>query len=190
MMDHQFSLYEPVVRVPLIARYADRFPIGVEEKLVQMHDIYPTVLELAGLEWRRRPGQTCQSLLQPLSVARCGISEYLVPMPSALESVTLFFRQVDCARFFRAIRAIQRENMKLIHSSRGELELYNLADDPMETRNLAAQKPEVTRDLMGALNAWRTSFDSYVAQSSLRTVEKTVLSPESLQEMRGLGYLH
>ena len=47
-LSHHYSLYEPLVRVPLIVRYADRFKGGEEEKLVQSHDVYPTILELAG----------------------------------------------------------------------------------------------------------------------------------------------
>ena len=52
-LSHSCSLYEPLVRVPLIVRYADRFKGGEEEKLVQSHDVYPTILDLAGIGWKR-----------------------------------------------------------------------------------------------------------------------------------------
>ena len=50
-----------------MVRYADRFKAGEEGRLVQSHDVYPTILQLAGVEWKRVPGQTCRSLLEPPS---------------------------------------------------------------------------------------------------------------------------
>ena len=89
LLSHHYSLYEPLVRVPLIVRYADRFKAGEEERLVQSHDVYPTILELAGVAWKRVPGQTCQSLLEPPSEARTGISEYLMFDMGPLDGVCL-----------------------------------------------------------------------------------------------------
>ena len=83
-MEHQFSVYEPLGRVPLIVRHHDRFAAGREEGLVQTHDIYPTILEFAGLECKPPPGQTCQSPSRPTSAGRLGISENLEPMPVRL----------------------------------------------------------------------------------------------------------
>jgi len=40
----------------------------------------------------------------------------------------------------------------------GRLELYNLRDDIGESRNLAAERPEKTRELHARLVAWRTAM--------------------------------
>ena len=189
LLNHQFSLYEPLVRVPLIVRYADRFKAGEEERLVQSHDVYPTILELAGMEWKRVPGQTCQSLLEPPSEARTGISEYLMFDVGHLERVSLAYPQIDLSRFTRRLRAIQRENMKLIRPVPGKPELYDLADDPMETRNLADQKPDVTRELAGTLDAWSQSFEHYVAAPAPRDLPARAPSADEIKAMRGLGYI-
>ena len=172
LMSHQYSLYEPLVRVPLIARYADHFPAGEETRLVQGHDVYPTILQLAGVEYKQTPGQTCRSLLQPPSEPRVAISEYAVPQ---LEFLVWTMRDdpgADLAYFNRRICAIQRGDLKLIRSSalgsRAEdtLELYDLSNDPLETRNLADQKPDATRELRTALSTWAHSFEPYVASST------------------------
>ena len=189
MMDHQFSLYEPLVRTPLVVRYADRFPVGEETSLVQTHDVYPTILELAGVPWKKLPGQTCRSLLQPNSEVRYGISEYLYPS-SELHRVCLAYPKANVSAFSRRLRAIQRENMKLICPSEGNPELYDLVNDPMETRNLAKDKADLTREFTATLDAWVRSFDHYVAKPLPRNTPVENPSEDRLKTMRGLGYAH
>jgi arylsulfatase A-like enzyme len=209
LMEHQVSVYEPLVRVPLIVRYHGRFEAGKEERLVQSHDIYPTVLQLAGLECKPLPGQTCQSLLQPAAGVRLGISEHLEADTGSLGRVCFECPDVDATRFNRRLRAIQRENLKLIRSSgfdfRSEqtFELYDLANDPMETRNLADRKPAATRELAAALDAWIGSFDHYVASAvphtagsptatpkEIKPMKEPTPTPKEIKAMRGLGYFH
>ncbi len=189
LLSHQYSLYEPLVRVPLIVRYADHFKAGEEDRLVQSHDVYPTILELAGVPWKRVPGQTCQSLLEPPSEVRTGISEYLMFDMGPLTEVGLTYPQIDLSRFTRRLRAIQRGKMKLIRSMPGKPELYDLVDDPIETRDLADQKPDLTRELAGALDAWTRSFPHYVAEPAPRDLPARAPSADELKVMRGLGYI-
>jgi arylsulfatase A-like enzyme len=196
-MEHEYSIYQPLVRVPLIVRYHGQFEAGREEKLVQSHDVYPTILELTGIEGKQTPGQTCRSLLRPSSEPRYGISEYLVPMPSSLDRVSLNYPNVDCSRFNHRFHAIQRENLKLIRSSRfsyqlaHSFELYDVRNDPLETCNLADRQPEVTRELASALETWARSFDRYVASpmSHASRPQSASRSPNELKTMRGLGYI-
>jgi arylsulfatase A-like enzyme len=205
VMSHQYSIYQPLVHVPLLVRHPARFSPGSEERMVQSHDIYPTVLELAGLGWKPLPGQTCQSLLRPASGARFGITEYLEPSVIGLGQACLEHPHAACEPFNRVLRAIQRDNLKLIRSSafrsglEQTLQLYNLANDPMETRNLAAEKPEAARELTVALDAWMHSFEPYVPSHALPAAHpKSALSAKPAQTspsvqmkaMRGLGYVH
>ncbi|MFM8223792.1 MAG: hypothetical protein ACKOJF_33240, partial [Planctomycetaceae bacterium] len=48
----------------------------------------------------------------------------------------------------------------------GRLELYNLQDDLGETRNLAEEKPERTRELKARLDAWRRSIKAPLPQEN------------------------
>ena len=51
---------------------------------------------------------------------------------------------------------IRKGPWKLIETFDPEgIELYNLEDDLSETTNLAAEKPELVRDLRRELDAWR-----------------------------------
>ncbi len=194
LMSHQYSVYEPLVRVPLLVRFPARFSAGREERMVQSHDVYPTILELAGIGWKPLPGQTCQSLLQPASGVRFGISEYLEPMMGAVQKACVEHLELDCTHFNRRLRVIQRDNLKLIcfsefHSGLNQtFELYDLANDPTESRNLADQKLDVTRELTAALDAWTRSFEPYAANSAPRATQPPSTSPNQFKAMRGLGY--
>jgi arylsulfatase A-like enzyme len=189
MLNHAYSLYEPLVRVPLVAHYRDCFPAGRDSRMVQTHDAYPTILELAGVEWHRQPGQNCESLLQPVdSKPRYGISESLVPCVARLHEVCKRYKKVDASRFLRRLRAIQHDNMKLIRPSEGKAELYDLANDPLEIRDLADEIPETTRKLAAKLDEWAGSFEHY-RPSPVSDGLLEEQAPGATKALRGLGYL-
>ena len=103
--------------------------------------------------------------------------------------------ELDCTHFNRRLRVIQRDNLKLIcfsefHSGLNQtLELYDLANDPMETRNLAAQKPDVTRELAAVLDTWMRSFEPYAASSTPAPHQRSLLRPIKSRPCAGLGYI-
>ncbi|HYS78260.1 MAG TPA: sulfatase, partial [Candidatus Dormibacteraeota bacterium] len=50
MMDHKLSVHDTLLHVPLLLRYPPRVPAGQTiASLVQLHDLYPTILGLAGV---------------------------------------------------------------------------------------------------------------------------------------------
>ncbi len=60
-------------------------------------------------------------------------------------------------------------------------ELYDVVDDPRETRNLAPERPEVAESLRRRLEARRSPReDRYQVEA---------LQPETEAELRALGYL-
>ncbi|HUT25795.1 MAG TPA: sulfatase [Sumerlaeia bacterium] len=191
MMEHEYSVYEPLVRVPLIVKYDDRFPPGDDETLVQSHDLYPTILELAGAEWRREKAHNCQSLLDSRGDApRAAIAEYLGPFLYALADLNTKMPQVDLSSFLQSIRAVQLGDLKLIRWSGGRRELYDLSADPREREDLAQNKEnaETARNLERVLDEWLGSFDHYEAPV-LTTGSLRQIPQGHLDALRGLGYI-
>ena len=120
-------MYEPSIRVPLLVRYPARFgPRLDRDHMVLNVDVMPTILEIAGVP---SPGIHGRSLTPLL-----GGSE--VPWRDAFLYEYYEYPAEHCAQKNRGIRT---ERWKLIHfwEQPEEWELYDLRNDPDETRNLA-----------------------------------------------------
>ncbi len=123
--------YEESIRVPLIVSYPAGFegPV-VREELISVLDIAPTLLELCGIE--------SDSRMQGMSLA---------PLLSAKPKGLVQWRDdIYYEHFFDRrwrwrphLQALRTERWKLIQSPMypGELELYDLVQDPEELHNLA-----------------------------------------------------
>ncbi len=123
-------MYEPSIRVPFAVRYPRRFAAGrVDRTHMALNvDVLPTVLQLAGVPVP--PGLHGRSLVPLLAGAD-------VPWRDAFLYEYYEFPAGHCVRKNRGIRTAR---WKLIHfwEQPEEWELYDLAADPDETRNLAA----------------------------------------------------
>jgi len=189
MMDHQFSVYEQLVRVPLIVKYRDRFAAGEDKTLIQSHDIYPTILELADIKWERQDAHNCRSLLHPDdNESRLGIAEYLWPFMSGISRFQSRWAGFDVSRFMRRLRAVQVGDMKLIHASKGNPELYNLAKDPWEMHDRFEKEPEMVTKLEQMLDEWLHSFKHY-EPPPINGVVLRRIPQEDVDALRGLGYV-
>jgi hypothetical protein len=79
------------------------------------------------------------------------------------------------------MRAVERGGEKLVGSAYGDtVELYDLAADPAERRNLAGRRPGRAAALAAALD---DAVAFWVAPGPL------ALSEETREQMRALGYL-
>jgi arylsulfatase A-like enzyme len=75
LLDHQYSLYQPLVRVPLVLHAPGRVEPGVSDRPVMALDLYPTLLELAGLPLPAGEQSQARSLLDP-APDRARLAEY------------------------------------------------------------------------------------------------------------------
>ncbi|HZO15262.1 MAG TPA: sulfatase-like hydrolase/transferase, partial [Polyangiaceae bacterium] len=136
---HSKTLYEEVLRVPLVARVPGVAPRTVT-RAVSLIDLAPTILDLFG---QATPGELMgQSLVPFLRGADPELSR-----PIAAES----------SRAMRAL--IFSDSMKIIQDrKRGTVELYNLKDDPAEERDLFEQQPAAANERLQGL---RTFFKTH-----------------------------
>ena len=144
LMDHQYSLSETLLRVPLAVRWPGRAHAGVHPGLRQLVDVAPTVLDAAGLPVPEEPG-----LGRPLGepARSWALAEYPEPQPS----MAAHARRGDAApfrRFDRALRALRlADGRKVVTGSDGSLALYDLASDPGERHDLAGARPSEAHEL-------------------------------------------
>ena len=140
------NLYEGGVRVPLIIKYPPMTQPGSTSKEPTIsYDFYPTFLQLAG--GKMPANQTIDGHdLSPLFKAPSSRLER--------EAIHWHYPHYHHGRPASSIRA---RDWKLIeyHDLSGEIELYNIASDISESKNLAARKPSKASQLKQQLASWR-----------------------------------
>ena len=168
---HGFFIYQSTLRVPLIFRFPDNSGVapGRVDEPVSLLDVAPTILQYVGL---RRPAE----------FQGTDLSRVLNPKgenPEAeIYSESLFARNYfGCS----ALESLRLGRYKFIDAPKPEL--YDLALDPGEKRNLYEQRRSYAAALRGRLQAVRSRFRADHA------MERTILEPEAVAALRSLGYL-
>lgn len=143
------SLYEGGIRIPFMAKVPRLTPNGGEcSTPITTTDLYPTLLEIAGVE---------------ADEAKTGVRDgrSIVPLfrnPGASQpEEPLFFHY---PHYYHApetspVSAVRKGDWKLIRFYEEErVELYNLASDPAEGRDVASDQGEVAAALDVELSRW------------------------------------
>lgn len=191
-MDHVFSLYETTIKVPLMIRSPSFFAANSRhEAPVQLTDIAPTILGIVGLDSPDLGFQGHDLLNQYPDPDRVIFCEYYRPVQAirAMRGVITKTNAENLRQYDRRMRAVIRNNIKLIWGSDDRHELYDLNHDPNELHNLFDQ-PEyaaIQEDLLTALMA---ATVEYVRASSHGEGEVGVVLHEKTRDaLRSLGYL-
>ncbi|NBW97319.1 MAG: DUF4976 domain-containing protein [Planctomycetia bacterium] len=140
------QLYEGGIRVPLVVTGPTVARRGSTSDVpVASIDLYPTLLELAGAAvpaGQRLDGVSFAPLLRGGPAAARDRMFWHFPCYVGRATPASAVREGD----YKAIEFFE---------DGGHVEVYNLREDPGETRDLAAAMPERTRDLTLALHAWQ-----------------------------------
>ncbi len=130
------QLWEGGIRVPFLMQWKGRIPAGrIYEHPVIALDIVPTALAAAGV-----PG------LEKIYWDGVNLLPFLKGEVSGAPHETLFWR-------YGSNLALRHGNWKLVRQQERkakpvDFQLFDLAVDPEERNNLAAQKPELLKELM------------------------------------------
>jgi len=174
-MNHEHNLYDTSVRVPLVMRYPRALPAGaVIAGQVRLMDVPATVLALAGASSdrfgriREHGPRACVDLLPLLGGAG--------PAP----------RLVAFGDLHGTLASVRTERFVLVRHGSGPVgeELYDLASDPGEQRNVAAANQAVRAEMESALGEWRQLWHG--AGSAAATF---VPEADHLKRLRALGYM-
>jgi arylsulfatase A-like enzyme len=183
LLGHEFFLYDPVLHIPLVLFYPPAVPSGRETRPVVNMDLFPTLLELANLEAPERPRPASRSLLDPVP-RRTRVAYLRTPPEPPFEEARRADPQFDPTPYRRTLLAISEDPHKLIVGTDGGQALYDLREDPAESRDLFPQRPELGQRLMDDLRqfvAGRTAARFPVGAPQLTEAQKEVL--------RSLGYV-
>lgn len=150
------TLFEGGVKSPLIIWAPGMAPGGIwSEALVDASDLFPTLLDLAGVELRpfyedvRIDGRSFRSLFDCRNDApRQAFSRNEIYWHYPFN--VIYDNPVD-GWPLTPHSGIRIGNLKLIFDWHGRLYLFDLADDPFERHNVAAKRPNDTRRLFARL---------------------------------------
>jgi arylsulfatase A-like enzyme len=143
LIGHGQVLYEPVLQVPLLMRLPGRLPRGViERRSAQICDVMPTILDLLGISWDGMEKIDGVSLL-----------------PTGEERP---YRK-DLVAFIPGQQMLRHGPLKYLRREDGAGELYDLDDDPTESRDLSADRPDNVRFLRARLDAFLAREDGIAA---------------------------
>jgi arylsulfatase A-like enzyme len=182
LIDHQYALYDAMLRVPLIVHYPARFAAGRDDAPVATFDLFPTLLELAGIDPPEGLESKAVSLLAPAE-GRVRLAEYPTPFEQGFRKVLRFHPDFDPSPWSRRLRAFYRGDQKLICSTDGRHELYDRKADPGEEVDLSAQQAALGDELMRDLLAFSATL------GSPRDADAAEFSQQELEMLRALGYV-
>jgi arylsulfatase A-like enzyme len=171
--DHIDVVYEPLIHMPLIMRYPPLIPAGLKEPaLAESIDIFPTILDILNIE--QTETISGKSLL-PLILGEETLNR------SSVFAGTVKGRDLEKS----GLRTIRTDRWKMIVDLKsGRTELYSLADDPEELRNVYEEEKDVAASLLKDLNAWIESMSRSAAP--IRTIDP---DDDLRQNLKDLGYL-
>lgn len=134
------TLWEGGVRVPGLARWPGHIPSGVvSNEIIQMTDLFPTLLAAAG----SRPEPSWK--VDGLNVLPAWLGQAHLP------DRALFWEwRSEGSNQLAAMRG----NFKLVIVNNGQPELFDVESDPAERRNIIAEHPEVSARLRAGLKSW------------------------------------
>jgi arylsulfatase A-like enzyme len=185
LLNHLYSLHDPLIHVPLVLRGPGVERGGQVRGLVQTNDIFGTVLAAAGAPLPEHAG----NLLDTGSIRRYVVAEYGQPRTPHQDLLARFSLQPDnFAPFMRSLTSVRTEQHKLITGSDGALELYDLVKDPAEAVNRVADAPETLAELQSLMLEWQSTVGLAPAQPPAGTAMPEV-TPEVAARLRALGYL-
>ncbi len=163
-LDHTKTLYEELVRVPLIVRVPGVEPAVIDAP-VALIDVYPTLTTQLGIE------------PPPDLVGR--------PLPSSPTEEPAAARRaifLETARLENLRAVVEGDHKLIVDQESGRAWLFDLATDPHERVDLSRREPERTAQL-------RQRIDQWPGEAPRTTTPDVELSDEERERLRALGYL-
>lgn len=168
-LSHGLLLYEPTLRVPLIFNAPSLFRSAVVRSPVSLVDLAPTVASLVGhpMTAGRRPLDGSDLSATILK----GSEPPLTTVYSETEYPTIFG--------WSSLAAMRRQSTKYIAAPQPEI--YDLASDPGETRNVLDSRRRQFSELRSGLDALRST--------KTEAPSGTTLDAEARARLASLGYV-
>jgi len=170
---HGSSIYDPLVKVPLILYNRELIEPGESQTQIRQIDIFPTVLDMIGI---KNPSDITGKSLVPIMRGKDSTHRdaYMEAMGKSIPDRKDWLAGLRVDNGYKFIYSPFRKDF--------EDELYDLKNDPIERKNIATENPKLINDLKKRINEIKRTE---------RIGEK--LDPEDqkvlLERLKDLGYV-
>lgn len=166
--EHLFFVYDSTLRVPLLMSWPGRLPAGARVSgQFRSVDLLPTLLDLAGVPAPATSGASRAAAL------RAGAR-----LPDNESYAETLYPQLHFG--YAPLRSLRAEGWKLIDAPQPEL--YRVAEDPGETRNLVDSRSQVAA-------AMRSRLATYDRPDAAGGPTAPPPDPEVTERLAALGYV-
>ena len=150
---YKATIYEGGVGVPFLARWPGKIAAGKVDatSLISAVDLLPTFCELAGAAL-------------PVDYVGDGASQVATLKGESFNKreKPLFWKtpssNAKSPVHWVAYAVVDQQWKLMTNKDDSKIELYDLVADPLEQSNRAADEPEVVKDLLGKIEAWKESL--------------------------------
>jgi arylsulfatase A-like enzyme/Flp pilus assembly protein TadD len=168
--DHTFFIYQPAIKVPLIIKLPGNHEPKRVKNLVGLIDIVPTLCSLLGIK-------------PPTLLHGDDLSPYLGQNPQSAKNRHLYCESFTPTRYdANPLLGLVTSQFKYIQTTRPEL--YDIVNDPAETKNLLQQLPDRARILQDRL---KQILEQTIRKDS--SSSKIELDEQALRRLQSLGYV-
>jgi arylsulfatase A-like enzyme len=184
---HSFIVNHELTHVPLIVHLPDGFERGQRiETPVSTRRVFHTILDASGMTPDRGPAGL--SLTQPDAEDGIAFSEAFPPQ--TFLSVLRYRAPalIDALHLTQVRRAVLTGRLKLTTLADAPEALYDVTNDPGETRDLLAQHPDAAADLLARVDAFVREAEGHRTDVA-ELAERAALTPEMVDHLRALGYI-
>ncbi len=182
---HDQSVYEELVRVPLVIRFpGDAWAGRRVGAVVSLLDVMPTLADYLG--WPERAREGAGRSLMPL--VRGEAEDGAVPVPTSLrDNRKKHFRPFERARGDLNVALREGAWKGIWNAEREQLELYDLAADPAERHDRAGDEAVRAERLRRVAEGWLARCRS--RGRGVAPAPAPSLDAEARARLRALGYV-
>jgi arylsulfatase A-like enzyme len=192
LMDHQFSIHETLLSVPLVVRATAQLHKGAHDEPVMLIDLFASILDFADIDYGEVPplSRTLLSLQKedhPSATEadwseRMLIAEYGGGHPVLLDGLIELNPNLDTAAFERGYRSVRRGDYRLTIGTDDSIWLHDMIADPSQEQSIARDSTQIVEDLFLAMR-------KVLSKEFKKDPEDIELDEESLRKLRSLGYI-
>ncbi|MCP4219191.1 MAG: sulfatase [bacterium] len=181
LLDHQFSVHETLLSVPLVIRAPGFIPAGGDLRPVMLSDVFDTILDMAGGKKRNTPFS--RSLLEKKDGRkRYVVSEYAGAPKKLVSYLKQLNPALDIRPLSRWFRTVTDGTWRFTTASDKRKTLHNLVDDPGQERECRNDN----REIAGKMENYLSGIFSAIKRKGGK---KRKMDEKTRKKLKSLGYI-